>query len=170
MKFLVSAITILFGFISGILLFQTYHVSQINQLKDKLEKATYNIEQVKLEKDMIINKLLTGHQKQLAENLEYNSKIIRVQATAYTAFDEDSMIGKEPDGIMATGKRATPGRDIAVDPMVIPYGTKVFIPDRGWRIANDTGGDIKGKKIDLLVKSLKEARNFGRQWITILVN
>jgi len=169
-----------FAFISGILLFQSYHFLKITELqnqlensryefKQKLEKIQFDIAEAKSEKYMIIEKLLSGHQKQLAENLGSHSQVVRVQMTAYTAWDPDSMEGKEPDGITSTGKRATPGRDIAVDPSVIPYGTKVFIPNYGFRTANDTGGAIKGKKIDILVKNLQEARNIGRQWITILV-
>lgn len=52
----------------------------------------------------------------------------------------------------ATGTRCTEGRTIAVDPRVIPLGSKVYIEGFGDFIAEDTGGAIKGNKIDIYLK------------------
>ena len=59
--------------------------------------------------------------------------------------------GMKGDGITYTGTMATEGRTIAVDPNVIPLGTRVYIDGYGERIAEDTGGAIKGNKIDIYV-------------------
>ena len=73
--------------------------------------------------------------------------------------------GKSPGdrgyGITATGTYATPGRTIAVDPKVIPYGSQVIINGRTY-IAEDTGGAIRGNKIDICVSSDAEAFQKGR--------
>ncbi len=63
-------------------------------------------------------------------------------------------------GITATGTRATPQRTIAVDPRVIPYGTEVVINDHIY-VAEDCGGAIKQKRIDVLVGSHSEALRKG---------
>ena len=65
------------------------------------------------------------------------------------------------DGITATGTQATAGRTIAVDPKVIPLGTEVVIDGQNY-IAEDTGGAIKGKKIDIFCESHEEAISRGR--------
>lgn len=61
----------------------------------------------------------------------------------------------------ATGTVPKAGRTIAVDPDVIPLGTHVIIKGHEY-IAEDTGGVIKGKIIDIFVNSEEEARNKGR--------
>lgn len=72
--------------------------------------------------------------------------------------------GKSPShpayGITATGTYATAGRTIAVDPRIIPYGSKVTINGHTY-IAEDTGGGIKGNKIDICVSSNSEAMQKG---------
>lgn len=73
---------------------------------------------------------------------------LRVYATAYNA----ASAGRSPDdpnyGITATGVRVTWGV-VAVDPTIIPLGTRMYIPGYGYGIAADTGGAVKGYIIDL---------------------
>ena len=89
-----------------------------------------------------------------------------VTATAYTAHCNGCT------GTTATGidLRANPNlKVIAVDPSVIPLGSKVWVEGYGHAIAGDTGGAIKGKKIDLHVPTKKAAYNFGRRTVKIKV-
>ena len=53
------------------------------------------------------------------------------------------------------------GRTVAVDPTVIPLGTKLHIEGVGVRIAEDTGRKIKGKKLDLFLSSMGDCTRFG---------
>ena len=62
----------------------------------------------------------------------------------------------------ATGTQAKAGRTIAVDPTVIPYGTKIKI-GKNIYTAEDCGGGIKGKHIDIYFDSHSDAVNFGKQ-------
>ena len=57
---------------------------------------------------------------------------------------------------------------IAVDPSVIPLGSKVWVEGYGHAIAGDTGGAIKGNKIDLHFPT-KTAYNFGKRQVKIKV-
>ncbi|MGA8534906.1 MAG: ubiquitin-like domain-containing protein [Candidatus Tumulicola sp.] len=81
-------------------------------------------------------------------------------ATAYTA----NCAGC--GGVTASGRPAGRGV-VAVDPRVIPLGTRLFIPGYGPAIAGDTGGAIHGLRIDLGFGSLREATLFGRRQVTV---
>ncbi len=83
-------------------------------------------------------------------------------ATAYTA----GCYGCS--GVTATGVRAGLGI-IAVDPSVIPLGTKLFIPGYGRAVAGDTGGAIVGHRIDLGFNSNVQALRWGRRPVTVYV-
>ena len=67
------------------------------------------------------------------------------------------------DGITATGTKATANRTIAVDPKVIPLGSKVMIDGQIY-VAEDTGGAIRGDRIDMYFATHQEAVNFGIQY------
>lgn len=81
-------------------------------------------------------------------------------ATAYTA----SCGGCS--GMTAIGRPAGHGI-VAVDPSVIPLGTRLFIPGYGFAIAGDTGGAIRGNRIDLGFNSYSDAMRFGRREVTV---
>lgn len=62
----------------------------------------------------------------------------------------------------STGAKPIVGRTIAVDPRLIPYGTIVVINGHAY-VAEDTGGDIKQRRIDILFETHQEALDFGKQ-------
>ena len=61
----------------------------------------------------------------------------------------------------------TEGRTIAVDPNIIPLGTKVHIEGYGDYIAEDTGGLVKGKRIDIFFNSKRDCIEFGVKHLEI---
>ncbi|WP_254871087.1 3D domain-containing protein [Bacillus sp. Marseille-Q1617] len=85
-------------------------------------------------------------------------KEIDMTATAYTAYCEGCI------GITKTGVDliANPdARVIAVDPDVIPLGSKVYIEGYGYARAEDTGGAIKGNRIDIYMEHEEDALQYG---------
>ena len=64
------------------------------------------------------------------------------------------------------GERLVAGTSIAVDPKVIPYGSEVIINGHTY-IAHDTGGAIKGNRIDVYFDDHQEARNFAVQYAEV---
>ncbi|WP_245631709.1 3D domain-containing protein [Alicyclobacillus ferrooxydans] len=86
-----------------------------------------------------------------------------VTAYALTVQSTGKSPGMPGFGITASGSHAHVGRTVAVDPTVIPIGSLIFIdlPGVGWRLAEDTGGAIKGHHIDLLLPSDSKALKFG---------
>ncbi|MEH7359144.1 3D domain-containing protein [Priestia megaterium] len=106
-------------------------------------------------------------QQQPAESSQQASgKSMTVEATAYTA----NCAGCS--GTTATGVdlKANPNQKvIAVDPSVIPLGSKVYVEGYGEAVAADTGGAIKGNRIDVFVPSEGDAQQFGRKSVKITV-
>ncbi len=88
------------------------------------------------------------------------SGALNMVATAYTAGCAGC------SGYTATGYRAGHGI-VAVDPRVIPLGTRLYIPGYGFAIAGDTGGAIRGDRIDLGFNSLSDAVDFGRRVVKV---
>ena len=76
--------------------------------------------------------------------------------------------GKWANGITSTGVTAQANRTIAVDPSVIPYGTRVLI-DGNEYFAEDCGGAIKGKRIDIYFDTHKEALQWGVKYKGVLL-
>lgn len=70
------------------------------------------------------------------------------------------------DGITASGTKVKQGRTIAVDPKIIPLGSKVEINGHTY-IAEDIGGAVKGNHIDLYFNSHEEALKWGVQYKNI---
>ena len=89
-------------------------------------------------------------------------KILELEATAYCA---GACCGTG-SGITSIGLKAGYGV-VAVDPKVIPLGSRLFIEGYGFAIAGDTGGAVNGLRIDLGLKSHAEAIRFGRKKVRV---
>ena len=103
-------------------------------------------------------------------------EVLTMAASAYDAGFEST--GKNPGdkyyGITRSGTKVRPGV-VAVDPKVIPLGTKLYIESTdgtssyGYASAEDTGSAIKGNKIDLFFESRSDALKFGRRTVKVYV-
>ena len=100
---------------------------------------------------------------------------INVNASFYTANCSEGCSGTTATGLDVTKTQYHEGRRIiAVDPSVIPLGTKGTLALANGQsfavIAMDTGGAIRGDKIDVLVASESEARELGRQSAVLTID
>lgn len=92
------------------------------------------------------------------------SKVIVMEATAYT----DSPAENGGSTRSATGEPLIYGV-VAVDPRVIPLGTKLYVEGYGFAYACDKGSAIKGNRIDLLMPSVSASNNWGRRRVKVHV-
>ncbi len=107
------------------------------------------------------NSSLRGSSRTTSRGQSYRKtkKTITMVSTAYAA--ESFRHSKT-----ATGTRAVRGV-VAVDPKVIPLGTKLYVEGYGYAVAADTGGAIKGNRIDLVMNTVKECRKWGRRKVQV---
>ncbi|MGX9132987.1 LysM peptidoglycan-binding domain-containing protein [Rummeliibacillus sp. JY-2-4R] len=119
-----------------------------------------------MKKQTVVNTKSTNTQPTTSQANPTSGKTMTVTATAYTA----NCAGCS--GVTATGinvKSNPNAKVIAVDPRIIPLGSKVWVEGYGTAIAGDTGGAIKGHKIDLLMANNGQANSWGVRTVTIKV-
>ncbi|BBB93055.1 MAG TPA: 3D domain-containing protein [Methylomusa anaerophila] len=109
-------------------------------------------------------------QQGISHNSPENYKnVLNAVATAYAPGPHDN--GKWGN-LTHIGTQVRPGV-IAVDPRVIPLGTKLYIEFANgqgmYGVAEDTGGAIKGNRIDIAMWTVKEAYKFGIQDVKVYV-
>ncbi|WP_088322078.1 cell wall-binding protein EntB [Bacillus cereus] len=104
-------------------------------------------------------------------NIQSAKRELTVVATAYTADpSENGTYGGRVLTAMGHDLTENPNmRIIAVDPKVIPLGSKVWVEGYGEAIAGDTGSAIKGNRIDVLMGSKSKAMNWGRQTVKVKI-
>ncbi|NLE23901.1 MAG: DUF348 domain-containing protein, partial [Clostridiaceae bacterium] len=158
-----------------------------NGIREKYYKITYedgkpvdrlfvNEDVVKAPVDQVVEFGTVMNFRNSRGELVRYSKVLEMRATAYTSSYEDT--GKYPDhpafGVTYTGLKAREGV-VAVDPKVIPLGTKLYIevpgsaPDYGFAIAGDIGSAIKGKSIDLYFDTPALVRQWGRRKVVVYI-
>ena len=142
------------------------YINDVNANK-KIEKQNMQIEDLSSSNQILsndYNNLLTEN-----EELKYVIDTFKTNDLVYMGEFNITHYCNEPYAhICGYGQRKTAsgddtvvGKTVAVDPKVIPYGTKLYIEDIGWRYAADRGSGINGNDIDVLVDYHDEANNLG---------
>ncbi len=144
----------------------------VQEGKSGLEKSTYRVkyvdgkftDSVRLERIVVRepqNKIVKEGTLQVAsrggKNFRFD-RAIRAVSTAYTYSGRNTASGTKPG----------PGT-IAVDPRVIPLGTRLYVEGYGYGVARDTGGAIKGNKVDVFLQSEAACRKWGRRTVNVYV-
>ncbi len=97
-----------------------------------------------------------------SRGFDRSRRVVRMTATAYSASPSQN------GGWSRTATGLKPRKGIvAVDPRVIPLGTQLYIEGYGYALAADTGGAIKGNRIDLCFQTNAECIRFGRRTVTV---
>ncbi|CQR73956.1 Cell wall-binding protein [Sporomusa ovata] len=110
----------------------------------------------------IVDKETFAYLGRLAGMPSRYSRVLSMKASAYSAYDPGNGSYTYGGNLLRKGLAA-------VDPAVIPLGTRLYIPGYGYAIADDIGGAIKGQRIDLAFDNRREALNFGVQRVTVYV-
>ncbi|MGG4560368.1 cell wall-binding protein EntB [Bacillus toyonensis] len=142
--------------------------------KAKEEAKVKEVEKVKEEakaQEIAKAKEEAKAQEESKNNTQSAKRELTVVATAYTADpSENGTYGGRVLTAMGHDLTANPNmRIIAVDPKVIPLGSKVWVEGYGEAIAGDTGSAIKGNRIDVLMGSKSKAMNWGRQTVKVKI-
>lgn len=127
-----------------------------NQAKQQANDTVKEVKSASTVSDATTNESSNSQAETSSNN--NNGTSMSIEATAYAG-----------DTITSTGTTPKWGT-IAVDPTVIPYGTKVYIPKFDMVFtAEDCGSAIKGKRIDIFMNSEAECVKFGRQNMEIKI-
>ncbi len=139
-----------------------YRVFSINGREVSREAISTKIVKKPVEEVVAVGQKL----KRFASRGGYFSgkKVISMVATGYSASPREN--GGDTSGRTATGLKIGHGV-VAVDPKFIPLGTRLFIEGYGNAVAADTGGAIKGNRIDLGHDSYRKAQAVGRRSVTV---
>ncbi|MBP2651740.1 MAG: yocH 2 [Firmicutes bacterium] len=90
------------------------------------------------------------------------SRAVTVSASAYTRYDSGNCAYTARGHVVRRGL-------VAVDPDIIPLGTRLYINGYGYAIADDVGGAIQGNSVDLAFDNVDEAMGFGRRKVTVYI-
>ncbi|MBQ8894983.1 MAG: G5 domain-containing protein [Clostridia bacterium] len=141
----------------------TYSVTYLNGEESERELISEEVTKEPVNKIVLVGTKVKSNFKKTSSTPTTYKKVIAMTATAYSA-----------GGTTASGIPAQWGV-VAVDPNVIPLGTKVYVETAdgkyiyGTAIAADTGGAIKGNKIDICVNTRAEAYSFGRRTVNVYI-
>lgn len=102
-----------------------------------------------------------------------SARAVEMEVTAYCPCKQ--CCGPQAQGLTASGKRVdyNAGRFIAADTTLLPFGTRVSIPDYHGGVpveVIDRGGAIKGNKLDVFFPDHKTALQWGRRHVTVFVH
>ena len=131
--------------------------SEATSLQEELNKATEDL-QAKTKKNKELKSELEVANQTIEDLKGSEYKLVYLGDFKYTYYCDgrySHICGGS--GVTASGAPTQVGTTIAVDRSVIPLGTTVYIEGVGFRVAQDTGGWVKGKHVDILVKTHNEA-------------
>lgn len=131
-------------------------------LKRQIVEVTL-IDGEETERDLIETKIVKQPKPKIVAR---GTKTVNLASRGGSNFRYGKAITAKVTAYSATGRRTATGTNpgvgtIAVDPRVIPLGTRLYVDGYGYGVAQDTGGSIVGNKIDVFMESKAAARSWG---------
>ena len=151
----------------------TTHHAPEEKKKEEVVQETKQVSSTEVKSSTIENKIESKGSTETSPKSPAVSNEVKSTSSAKEFAAEATAYSYKQPGLsnytaMGIDLRSNPNV-IAVDPSQIPLGTLVEVPGYGIAIAGDTGGDIKGNRIDLHYPEVQQAMDFGRRKITIKV-
>ena len=128
----------------------------------KVDEEVMQTTQLVRVRDQVVREGIAEPVAQKSVGFRSYSQVLYMEASAYLPYDGGG------SGYTALGIPARYGV-AAVDPRVIPLGTRLYIPGYGEAIAADTGGAVNGYTIDLCMEDYTQAINFGRRGVEVYI-
>lgn len=101
------------------------------------------------------------------DSSDYSGTTLTMESTAYSSDPADTLGGGT---VTATGQNLLENpMAVAVDPSIIPLGTRLYVEGYGEAIASDTGGAIKGNIIDVHFPTNTQAEQWGRRTVKVTI-
>lgn len=152
-----------------------------NGWKERIFKTTYKDGHL-VKKEMVeekilqepVNKIILVGEKKIVAPLEQRKNVIKTSRGTYRYRKMVTMNASAYSPCSKWGNRTASGITarhgiVAVDPKVIPLGTRLYVEGYGLALAADTGGAIKGHKIDLFYENYFQAMRFGRKNLDVYI-
>ncbi|MGX7148335.1 3D domain-containing protein [Enterococcus ureasiticus] len=146
--------------------FQQVKTNILNKEKTEKEKAETQKKEQAAKQKLEAEKKQAQLEKEKTESTKPEGKTMMMEATAYSC--NEGFIGGGNLTAMGQDLRLDP-MAIAVDPNVIPLGTKLYVEGYGEAVASDTGGAIKGNIIDLHFSDVAQCINWGRRQVSVTI-
>lgn len=149
--------------------------NRVSELKDQIIKEKDVLTAYLKDKQNLLSQVKSEKSNFVNLLAEIKQRINQIQPPGLVLVGEWDMVatayfsgggGLNGNGITSIGLRTKKGI-VAVDPKIIPLGTKLYIPGYGEALAADTGGWVKGNRIDLVFDSLEECYRYGRRKIKV---
>ena len=147
--------------IIGLLIANINNITDIRKINDEIERIDQQIEAIQIEQSA--SELTEVNEPITPVSTETKYEACYLGKFEITAYCHCAKCCGKSDGITASGTKTTADRTIAVDPRIIPLGSKILIDGKIY-VAEDVGGGIKGNHIDIYFPSHQAALNYGRQY------
>lgn len=151
---------------------KSLHEEAIGELKEEHNRELLEMEE-KYNEELNYYKRTYNVTSRNTSVIERNSKgtyLGNFVSTAYCIENYHHICNNGNPSVTANGSKPIPYQTVAVDPKVIPLGSKLKIETDGqvyYVTANDTGGAIKGNKIDIVCPTHSEAIKWGRKQVKV---